>query len=98
MPRQPAAPSPASAGLFCGRAAPFVGNRTDAPQVRPGNDSGYGHLAFEMALVALQLADRGDLANEIIAQKIMELAKAGERDPERLCEGVLQEFRRPPQV
>ena len=55
-------------------------------------------LAFEMALVALQRADRGDLANEIIAQKIMELAKAGERDPERLCEGVLQEFRRPPQV
>ena len=55
-------------------------------------------LAFEMALVALQLADRGDLANEIIAQKIMELAKAGERDTERLCEGVLQEFRRPPQV
>ena len=55
-------------------------------------------IAFEMALIALRLADRGDLANEIIAQKIMELAKAGERDPERLCEGVLQEFRRPPQV
>ena len=55
-------------------------------------------IAFEMALVALQLADRGDRANEIIAQKIMELAKAGERDPERLCEGVLQEFRRPPRV
>jgi len=50
-------------------------------------------LAFEMALVALRLPDRGDLANEIVARKIIALAKAGERDPERLCEGVLQEFR-----
>ena len=46
-------------------------------------------LAFEMALVALRLADRGDLANDVLARKIMDLAKAGERDPERLCEGVL---------
>jgi hypothetical protein len=53
-------------------------------------------LAFEMALVALRLADRGDMANEILARRIMELAKAGERDPERLCEGVLMEFRQPP--
>jgi hypothetical protein len=53
-------------------------------------------LAYEMALIALRLADRGDLANEVIAHKIIGLAKAGERDPERLCDGVLQEFRKPP--
>ena len=53
-------------------------------------------LAFEMALVALRLVDRGDLANEILAQKIMALARAGERDPERLCDGVLMQFRQPP--
>jgi len=53
-------------------------------------------LAFEMALVALRLADRGDLANDVLARRIMDLAKAGERDPERLCEGVLLEFRAPP--
>jgi hypothetical protein len=53
-------------------------------------------LAFEMALVALRLADRADLANEVLAEKIMKFAKAGERDPERLCEGVLLEFRAPP--
>jgi len=47
-------------------------------------------LAFEMALVALRLADRGDLAKEILADKIIELAKAGERDPERLCEGIMK--------
>ena len=35
-------------------------------------------MAFEMALIALRLRDRGDLANEIVAQKIIALAKAGE--------------------
>jgi hypothetical protein len=55
-------------------------------------------IAFEMALVALRLADRGDLANEVIAHKIMALAKAGERDPERLCDGVMKEYRGPPLV
>jgi len=37
-------------------------------------------VAFEMARVALGLADRGDLANEILAKRIIELAKAGERN------------------
>jgi hypothetical protein len=53
-------------------------------------------LAFEMALVALRLADRGDLANEILARKLIDLARAGERDSERLCDGVLKEFCAPP--
>jgi hypothetical protein len=48
-----------------------------------------------MALVALRLAGRGDLANEVLAHRIIDLAKAGARDPERLCEGVLQGFRAP---
>ncbi len=50
-------------------------------------------IAFEMARVALRLAGRGDLANEIIARRIIELAGAGERDPDLLCEGVLKQFR-----
>jgi hypothetical protein len=29
----------------------------------------------------------------IIAKRIIELAKAGERNPDLLCEGVLKEFR-----
>ena len=53
-------------------------------------------LAFEMALVALRLADRGDLANEILAHKIIELAKAGERNPDTLCEQALKDIRSPP--
>jgi len=51
-------------------------------------------LAYEMTLIALHLADRGDIANDVVAHKIFELAKAGERDPERLCEGVLKQWGR----
>jgi hypothetical protein len=50
-------------------------------------------VAFEMARIALGLVDRGDRANEILAKRIIELAKAGERNHDLLCEGVLKEFR-----
>ena len=53
-------------------------------------------LAYETALKALRLADRGDLANEVIAGRIVELAQAGERDPERMCDRVWVEFGLPP--
>ena len=50
-------------------------------------------VAFEMAREDLQLGNRGNLANERIAKKIIELAKAGELNPDLLCESVLKEFR-----
>jgi hypothetical protein len=50
-------------------------------------------LAYEMTLFSLRLVDSGDRANEVIAGKIIELATAGERDSERLCEAVLQQWR-----
>lgn len=50
-------------------------------------------VAFEMARVALGLAGRTDRTHEIVAKRIIELAKAGERNPDLLCEGVLKEFR-----
>jgi hypothetical protein len=51
-------------------------------------------VAFEMARVALGLAeDRDDLAHEMIAKQIIELAKAGERNPDLLCESAVKEFR-----
>jgi hypothetical protein len=50
-------------------------------------------VAFEMARVALQLDDQSNLINERIAKRIIELAKAGELDPNLLCECVLREFR-----
>jgi hypothetical protein len=50
-------------------------------------------VAFEMICVALQLAGRGgDLAHEVIARRMIELAQAGERNPDLLCETVLKEF------
>jgi hypothetical protein len=66
------------------------GQKFDAETIRAMS------LAFEMSRVALRLADRGDLANQVLANKIMELAKAGEWDADRLCEGVLMHFRQPP--
>ena len=50
-------------------------------------------VAFEMVCAALRLSDRGDLANEMIARRIIELAKAGEHNPDLLFENVLKEFR-----
>ena len=50
-------------------------------------------MAFEMTCTALRLADRGDMANALIARRIIEFAKAGERNPDLLCEGVLKEIR-----
>jgi hypothetical protein len=48
-------------------------------------------LAFEMALVALERTDgTTNPTREAVAQKIIDLAKAGERDPERLCDGALK--------
>jgi hypothetical protein len=46
--------------------------------------------------VALRIADWHDLANEVVAHRIIALAKAGERDRERLCDTVLNEFGVPP--
>jgi hypothetical protein len=51
-------------------------------------------VAFEMALVALRHTDGVDPPRDAVARKIIELAKAGERDPERLSEGVLQQWGR----
>jgi hypothetical protein len=41
--------------------------------------------------VSLGLTD--DLADGIIAKQIIELAKAGERNPDLLCEGALAKLR-----
>jgi hypothetical protein len=48
-------------------------------------------VALERTRVSLGLAD--DLANGIIAKRIIELAKTGERNPDLLCEGALKKLR-----
>ena len=48
-------------------------------------------VALEMTRVCLGLTD--DLADGIIAKQIVELARAGERRPDVLCEGALEALR-----
>ena len=48
--------------------------------------------AYEETLRKLRLANRTDPITEIIASKIIEWAKGGERDPYRLCEAALQDI------
>jgi hypothetical protein len=43
--------------------------------------------------VALGLPDQRGVVSEIIAKRIIDLAKAGERNPDLLCEGALRDFR-----
>jgi hypothetical protein len=48
--------------------------------------------AFEAALAKLGLVDRSDPATHEVAKLIIEFAKQGECDPERLCTLALQQL------
>ena len=52
-------------------------------------------IAFEMACVALRIG-RTDPAAAKAAERIIELAKDGERNPDLLCDGALKDLRTPP--
>jgi hypothetical protein len=47
-------------------------------------------VAYEMVRAALGY--KGTIADEVIANKIIELAKAGEKNPDLLCEDALNYF------
>jgi hypothetical protein len=49
-------------------------------------------LAFEMARAALRLRDRDNPVVAMVAKRIIELAKAGERDPTLLCDRTLSDL------
>jgi hypothetical protein len=51
--------------------------------------------AYEATLKALRLRNQQDPVTELVASKIMELAKTGEPDTTRLSELVLKEFDSP---
>lgn len=53
-------------------------------------------LAFEMVCIALRIGDCDDGVKQAIATKIIDLAKAGERNPDTLCEQALKDIRSPP--
>jgi hypothetical protein len=52
-------------------------------------------VAFEMTCVALRAEGSDDFVKQAIANKIINLAKAGERNPDILCEQALNHIRRP---
>jgi hypothetical protein len=52
-------------------------------------------VALEMVCIALRVGDCDDGVKQAIATKLNELAKAGERNPDLLCERVLNEIREP---
>ena len=45
--------------------------------------------AFEAALSKLGLVNRTDPITAAVAKRIIQLAKEGQRDPERLCDGAV---------
>jgi hypothetical protein len=50
-------------------------------------------IAFEIACIALRLTEFDDRFKSLIAGKIIELAKAGERNADRLSERALLDLR-----
>jgi hypothetical protein len=67
---------------------PFLGGR----KFDSGAIAAMG-LAYEKVRAALGIVHRNDRLNEIIARKVIELAQAGETDPDRLSEQALVYFR-----
>jgi hypothetical protein len=53
-------------------------------------------VAFEQTCIALRIGDCGDDVKNAIANKIIELGKTGERNPDVLCEHALKDIRQPP--
>jgi hypothetical protein len=52
-------------------------------------------VAFEQVCITLRIGASDDDVKQAIANKVIELAKAGERNPDILCERVLEDIRRP---
>jgi hypothetical protein len=52
-------------------------------------------LAFELTCAALRIGECDDGVKQAIADKIINLAKGGGRNPEVLCEQALKDIRRP---
>jgi hypothetical protein len=53
-------------------------------------------VAFEQVCIALRTGDCADDIKQAIANKIIAIAKAGERNPDMLCEQVLKDIRTEP--
>jgi hypothetical protein len=52
-------------------------------------------VVFEQVCIALRIGDCGDDVKNAIANKIIKLAKTGERNPDLLCERALEDIHLP---
>ena len=52
-------------------------------------------VAFEQVCIALRIGDCDDDVKQAISNKIIALAKTGERNPDLLCEHPLKDIRQP---
>jgi hypothetical protein len=50
-------------------------------------------VAFEMVCIALRTEEADDFVKQAIAEKIINLATVGERNPDILCERALKDIR-----
>ena len=48
--------------------------------------------AYELACTELSIRDRTNAVCEVLAKKIIEIAKRGERDPQRMCRDAVAEL------
>jgi hypothetical protein len=65
---------------------PYLDDRDVDPETKRVLD-----VALKMTRVSLGVGD--NFADGIIAKRIVELAKAGERNPDLLCEGAIEQLR-----
>jgi hypothetical protein len=63
-----------------------------APVFEPDITQAMG-VAFERGCRALNLTDEADPLSKSLADRIIELARHGERDPDQLCEQALRALR-----
>jgi hypothetical protein len=52
-------------------------------------------VAFEQVCITLRIGASDDDVKQAIANKVIEFASAGERNPDVLCERVLEDIRQP---
>jgi len=52
-------------------------------------------VAFEMVCIALRIGECDDYVKQAIANKVINLATTGERNPDLLCEQALKEICQP---
>jgi hypothetical protein len=82
-----------------GKTRPVTGRRVMPQRFSAGFDPeavGAMMAAFDKACAALGLLNRPDAMTEGVARMIVEQARSGERDPDRLCALALQALQQAP--